>query len=375
MRGMGIFEKNERCNLVGIELHKRHGSRRGGEFHNVRSVFPKNLESLRWWLSRSCGGKAKSEGSGSPVVYLSKERLRAISHARGTICPAGRIARSLDAKVIKEFNNPISEAEVGLFRASLRNAQAEWLAHGRKTFQEKQQKNGKTMNGMDTAKGHGLNPLNCKYSEFVDSCVDRLNRMLRNGETTKEAVNTAKHYLYALKSIAAAKSGKLTRDAIEGADCVDSYNALLKQLAQSGELTASGPKASQPKSGAETTSAPSAGGTPSIAARFLRRFLAMHGKTFDRSKASTLLRSLQRAIVGKEIRKTDRNAELIEQMQSALIRMLDGAWGRATVEFDAETLAALQKNVNSEKQSQTVTLLRAYVGLNDTNDRAKAARQ
>ncbi len=152
MRGMGIFEVNERCNLVGIELHKRHGSRRGGEFHNVRSVFPKNLELLRWWLSRSCGGKAKSEGSGSPVVYLSKERLRAISHARGTIRPAGRIARSLCAKVVKEFNNPVSEAEVVEFRASLRDARAEWLLHGQKTFQEEQQKNGKTMNGMDTVK-------------------------------------------------------------------------------------------------------------------------------------------------------------------------------------------------------------------------------
>ena len=95
---------------MGIELHKRHGSRRGVEFHNVRSVFPKNLESLRWWISRSCGGKAKSEESGSPVVYLSKERLRAISHARGTICPAGRIARSLGAKVVKDFDNPIGEA-------------------------------------------------------------------------------------------------------------------------------------------------------------------------------------------------------------------------------------------------------------------------
>lgn len=158
MRGMGIFEMNERCNLAGIELHKRHGSRRGVEFHIVRSVFPKNLESLRWWLSRSCGRKAKSEGSGSPVVYLSKERLRAISHARGTIRPAGRIARSLDAKVVKGFNNPISELEVMEFRASLRDVRAEWLLHGRKTFQEEQKKNGKTMNGMDTAKGHGLNP-------------------------------------------------------------------------------------------------------------------------------------------------------------------------------------------------------------------------
>lgn len=510
------------------------------------------------------------------------------------------------------------------FRASLRNAQAEWLSNGRKIFQEEQQKNGKTMNGMDTAKGQWLNPLNCKYSKFVDSCVDRLNRMLRNGETTKEAVNTAKRYLYALKSVAAANGDRLTREIIEEEDCADSYNALLKQLAQigglskpskartphrkardvrarardskaveeggksthsdeesvnlfncdllevrsffrgavhgiykfnappkavemamvfldklcvlaityggaismetlskcdeylvseskvvlpilsklkdqalkgipearqewgalvtkakehpqepklnrdayninfnyntnyfydltnallskriiseddgssvkerlrsfqinevsvktvgffgnsritsvpvhdyqwetyadlllylmefkrlakengllleNGELTASGQKESQPQSGAETTSTPAAGGTPSIAARFLRRFLAMHGKTFNRSKASTLLRSLQRAIVGKEIRKTDRNAELIEQMQSALIRMLDGAWGSATVEFDAKTLAALQKSVNSEKQSQTVTLLRAYVGLNDTDDRAKAER-
>ena len=235
----------------------------------------------------------------------------------------------------------------------------------------------------------------------MDSCVDRLSRFLRNGETTEEAVNTAKHYLYTLKPIAAANGDRLTMKVVEEEDCADSYNALLKQLAQIGGLSTPSKsrtphrkaRASRtaaiketasisewggdsPKPGAETAPAPgpSAGGTPSIAARFLPRFLAMHGKTFDRSKASTLLRSLQRAIVGKEIRKTDRNAELIEQMQSALIRMLDGAWGSATVEFDAKTLAALQKSVNSEKQSQTVTLLRAYVRLNDTDDRAKAER-
>ncbi len=188
--------------------------------------------------------------------------------------------------------------------------------------------------------------------------------MLRNGETTEEAVNTAKHYLYALKSIAAAKSGKLTQEVIEE-DCVGSYNVLLKQLAQIGGLSKTSQEhthhrkardsraakketafiseggGDSPKSGEETTLAQSAGVIPIIAARFLRRFLALHGKTFNRSKTSTLLRSLQRAIVGKEIRKTDRNAELIEQMQSVLIRMLDVVRGRATVEFDAKTLAVL----------------------------------
>ena len=401
MRGKGIFEMNERCNLAGIELHKRHGSRRGVEFYIVRSIFPKNLESLGWRIEAStCADSKRIKAAYQPIIYFNKKGISNLLPSHGTIRHVVEKTRNPTTNIVKDFDNPIGEAEVMEFRASLRNAQAEWLAHGRKTFQEEQQKNGKTMNGMDTAKGHGLNPLNCKYSEFVDSCVDRLNRMLRNGETTKEAVNTAKRYLYSLKPIAAANGGKLTQEVIEEEDCVGSYNVLLRHLAQIGGLSktsqehtnhrkardskAAAEKATafisegggdSPKMGEETTSVPSADGTPSIAVRFLRRFLALYGKTFNRSKASTLLRSLQRAIVEKEIRKTDRNAELIEQMQSALIRMLDSAWDSATVEFDAKALAALQKSVNSEKQSQTVTLLRAYVRLNDTDDRAKAERQ
>ena len=613
--------------LVGVELKQDIQVRGKEQWHVVRSIFPKNLESLGWWIEAStCADSKRIKAAYQPIIYLNKKGISNLLPSHGTIRHVVEKTQNPTTKVVKDFDNPIGEAEVMEFRASLRNAQAEWLSHGRKTFQEEQKKNGKTMNGMDTAKGHGLNPLNCKYSEFVDSCVDRLNRMLRNGETTKEAVNTAKRYLYSLKPIAAANGGKLTRDAIEEADCVDSYNALLKQLAQigglskpskartthrkardvrakardskaavegekstnsdeegvnlfncnllevrsffrdavhgpykfntppkavemamvfldklcvlaityggaismetlskcdeylvseskvvlpilsklkdqalkvipgarqewntlvtearehplepklnrdaydinfnydtnyyydltnallskriiseddgssvkerlrsfqinevsvktvgffgnsritsvpvhdyqwktyadlllylmeykrlakengllleSGELTASDQKESQPKPGAETAPAPgpSAGGTPSIAVRLLRRFLAIHGKTINRRKVSTLLRSLQRAIVGKEIRKTDRNAELIEQMQIALVQMLDSAWDSATVEFDAKALAALQKSVNSEKQSQTVTLLRAYVRLNDTDDRAKAER-
>lgn len=217
MRDMGIFEVNERCNLVGIELHKRHGSRRGVEFHIVRSVFPKNLESLRWWIEAStCADSKRIKAAYQPIIYLNKNGISNLLPSHGTIRHVVEKTRNPTTKVVKDFDNPIGEAEVMEFRASLRNAQAEWLAHGRKTFREEQQKNSKTMNGMDTAKGHGLNPLNCKYSEFVDSCVDSLNRMLRNGESTKEAVNTAKYYLYALKPVAAANGGKLTREVIGG---------------------------------------------------------------------------------------------------------------------------------------------------------------
>ena len=388
--------------LVGVELKQDIQVRGKEQWHVVRSIFPKNLESLGWWIEAStCADSKRIKAAYQPIIYLNKKEISNLLPSHGTIRHVVEKTRNPTTKVVKDFDNPIGEAEVMEFRASLRNAQAEWLSHGRKIFQEEQQKNGKTMNGMDTAKGQGLNPLNCKYSKFVDSCVCRLNRMLRNGETTKETVNTAKHYLYTLKPIAAANGDRLTMKVVEEEDCADSYNALLKQLAQIGGLskpskartTHRKARASRtaaiketvsisewggdsPKPGAETAPAPapSAGGTPSIAARLLRRFLAIHGKTINRRKVSTLLCSLQRAIVGKEIRKTDRNAELIEQMQIALVQMLDSAWDSATVEFDAKALAALQKSVNSEKQSQTVTLLRAYVRLNDTDDRAKAER-
>ena len=388
--------------LVGVELKQDIQVRGKEQWHVVRSIFPKNLESLGWWIEAStCADSKRIKAAYQPIIYLNKKEISNLLPSHGTIRHVVEKTRNPTTKVVKDFDNPIGEAEVMEFRASLRNAQAEWLSHGRKIFQEEQQKNGKTMNGMDTAKGQGLNPLNCKYSKFVDSCVCRLNRMLRNGETTKETVNTAKHYLYTLKPIAAANGDRLTMKVVEEEDCADSYNALLKQLAQIGGLskpskartTHRKARASRtaaiketvsisewggdsPKPGAETAPAPapSAGCTPSIAARLLRRFLAIHGKTINRRKVSTLLCSLQRAIVGKEIRKTDRNAELIEQMQIALVQMLDSAWDSATVEFDAKALAALQKSVNSEKQSQTVTLLRAYVRLNDTDDRAKAER-
>ena len=584
--------------LVGIELHKRHGSRRGVEFHNVRSVFPKNLESLRWWISRSCGGKGKPEGSGSPVVYLSKERLRAISHARGTICPAGRIARSLDAKVIKDFDNPIGEAEVLAFRQSLDEAERVWLAEGRQAFYDKQGINGVNAMGMnkqsssaeknssarnnlremhlsitthndwipyfkimrekgfldnedEISYSKSFKPIRAyinrerpkrSYIDILSSDREKWNAGIKYLEVfeqiykktfTKRAeklkleikkrgrdaknlteylINRTKekeeHFRYlteelvdrnivkgkdsvyelralfsvhepdnpsyinlgldldgyedliersqVIKSAQDEKTGKYTVSSIE--DGVANYFQLLNQLkkilrlaianniplgplkdiplgkksssakpkgaakttrdSESSQTTlvnetnpkpkmettpngdnpislpalrksnfpASNPyeakasgkaKSSKTNANASQTAQPHfVNNTPSTAVKFLKRLLAMDGKPIDWRKVETLLRSLQKAIVSKEIRKTDRHAKLINRMQEALVIIVNEVNRREVkvLNLDALSRQKIVEAVNSEVQSKALTLLRAYVALHQTEDKVKAER-
>lgn len=136
-------------------------------------------------------------------------------------------------------------------------------------------------------------------------------------------------------------------------------------------------KSSKTKANASQTAQPHfVNKTPSTAVKFLKRLLAMDGKPIDWRKVETLLRSLQKAIVSKEIRKTDRHAKLIDRMQEALVIIVNEVNRREVkvLNLDALSRQKIVEAVNSEVQSKALTLLRAYVALHQTEDKVKANR-
>ena len=144
------------------------------------------------------------------------------------------------------------------------------------------------------------------------------------------------------------------------------------------EVKASGKaKSSKTNANASQTAQPHfVNKTPSTAVKFLKRLLAMDGKPIDWRKVETLLRSLQKAIVSKEIRKTDRHAKLINRMQEALVIIVNEVNRREVkvLNLDALSRQKIVEAVNSEVQSKALTLLRAYVALHQTEDKVKAER-
>lgn len=253
---------------------------------------------------------------------------------------------------------------------------------------------GKTKKSMSKPQGEGVTLLNGKYSERVEVFVEKLNSALRARAITRQAAEATRRYLHILRPIADANGGSLTEVGIRENNLAPMHGLLMERATQvEGRPEARSKvssKASSPrKEGAKRMQDIPVKGpqnlktesmntkdncVPSPAVRFLRRFLSMGGKPLNSRKAGALLSSLQRAIVEKEIRKTDRYAKLIEKMQTSLLWLLGHARDGSVVDFDAKYLAEMKAAVSCEKQGAAVNLLRAYVGLNRTMDRGKASK-
>ncbi|WP_158275679.1 AAA family ATPase [Marinilabilia rubra] len=74
---------------------------------------------------------------------------------------------------------------------------------------------------------------------------------------------------------------------------------------------------------------------------FLRRFVAMNGKTKTHEELLNMLKSLQTAIVERRVRKASEYADQIEYMQDKLISMVNDG-GSITVNFSGDKLAELK---------------------------------
>ena len=97
--------------------------------------------------------------------------------------------------------------------------------------------------------------------------------------------------------------------------------------------------------------------------RFLRRYVAMHGKVKTRIAVVRLLSSLQKAMIEKRIRKTSPYAKEIMQMQDQLIKAADRMGEAAEINITKANLAHYQEITSSQRIRDSIALLKRFVAI------------
>jgi len=97
--------------------------------------------------------------------------------------------------------------------------------------------------------------------------------------------------------------------------------------------------------------------------RFIKRFVALHNKIKKPQDILALIKSLQRAIVQKLIRKTSPLAKYIEKIQEFLIETYEKMKGNATIEIDKANLSKLVAIAGGEKVYPSINIIKRYISL------------
>ena len=108
--------------------------------------------------------------------------------------------------------------------------------------------------------------------------------------------------------------------------------------------------------------------------RFLRRYVAMHGKVKTRIAVVRLLSSLQKAMMEKRIRKTSPYAKEIMQMQDQLIKAANRMGEAAEINITKANLAHYREITSSQRIRDSIALLKRFVaiqGREGVQDKAK----
>jgi hypothetical protein len=115
--------------------------------------------------------------------------------------------------------------------------------------------------------------------------------------------------------------------------------------------------------------------------RFLRRYVAMHGKVKTRMAVVRLLSSLQKAMLEKRIRKTSPYAKEIMQMQDQLIKASDRMREAAEMNITKANLEHYREITSSHRIRDSIALLKRFVaiqgreGVQDKAERLIAAME
>jgi hypothetical protein len=142
-------------------------------------------------------------------------------------------------------------------------------------------------------------------------------------------------------------------------------------------------KAAKPKAPVKSTPKPIAKPVELIPEeiRFLRRYVAMHGKVKTRIAVVRLLSSLQKAMLEKRIRKTSAYAKEIMQMQDQLIKAADRMGEAAEINITKANLEHYREITSSQRIRDSIALLKRFVaihgreGVQDKAERLIAAME
>ncbi|WP_017730745.1 hypothetical protein [Nafulsella turpanensis] len=98
---------------------------------------------------------------------------------------------------------------------------------------------------------------------------------------------------------------------------------------------------------------------------FIKRFINMHNKVKSRHQINLFIKALQKAIVGREIRKTSKHAGHIKEIQKKLCdqhnKMSDG--DSVKIAINEQWLNELVAAAGGEKVYKSVQLIKRYIGL------------
>lgn len=122
-------------------------------------------------------------------------------------------------------------------------------------------------------------------------------------------------------------------------------------------------KPSTPKPKAFNASA-SIVGHISPAVRFVQRFVAMHDRPVPLDRPKRLLRSLQKAIVEKKLRKSGAFAKEIMDMQAKLLKLCNEAQSEiVTIVLKPDDLARFVAIAGGERVYKSILILKSFVGM------------
>lgn len=100
-----------------------------------------------------------------------------------------------------------------------------------------------------------------------------------------------------------------------------------------------------------------------IEVKFIRRYIALDGKELKLSRANVLLSSLQKAITGKQIRKTSKYAKEIQNIQKNLIKLVDNYDNGTQISIAKETVESYSAIIAQYSPMPAISLLKAYSSL------------
>lgn len=115
--------------------------------------------------------------------------------------------------------------------------------------------------------------------------------------------------------------------------------------------------------------------------RFIRRYVAMHGKVRTRLAVMRLLSSLQKAMLEKRIRKTSPYANEILQIQDQLITAAEKMGEAAEISINAKNLEHYKEITSSQRIRASIALLKRFVaihgkeGVEEKAERLKTAME
>ena len=97
--------------------------------------------------------------------------------------------------------------------------------------------------------------------------------------------------------------------------------------------------------------------------RFIRRYVAMHGKVKSKLAIMRLLSSLQKAMLEKRIRKTSPYAKEILQIQDQLIRCANRMGEQAEINIASKHLELYKEIASSQRIRDSIALLKRFVAI------------